>query len=377
MKLNQNETGHSGLKNPESTLLSPSATAGSGMVCKKRSTPRSAFTLTELLVVITIIAILASLITVAVANALRTAKRAAISLELNQIEGSFEDIKNEYGAYPPNAMLPTTNMSSSDRNRIIEQVRSDWIRMFKKAFPRADSKEIEIFRALISDNPPALRSGIQNGMNGSEAVVFWLGGFSSDPQYPLSGPGGPSYIGQGGGDPLAEDDRLEERNWRFEFDLGRLGPRNDSGIFDGRFIVYDDPTVNNRRRRINLWRYAPGDSDVAAVYLDVSRQKVEDYDIGSPTDPSMFGPDDPRIFALKKYREGVTTLNNFSDAAYVNQGKFQVLHCGIDDAWGDFSIFSTVNGLGGMALLPSGPFIGDIADTLGNFGTDTLADEQE
>ena len=30
-------------------------------------------------------------------------------------------------------------------------------------------------------------------MSAGEALVFWLGGFSSDPKYPISGEGGPSY----------------------------------------------------------------------------------------------------------------------------------------------------------------------------------------
>jgi prepilin-type N-terminal cleavage/methylation domain-containing protein len=59
------------------------------MTSMKASTPRSAFTLTELLVVITIIAILTSLITVAAVNALRTAKQARITMEMQQISNAL------------------------------------------------------------------------------------------------------------------------------------------------------------------------------------------------------------------------------------------------------------------------------------------------
>ena len=34
---------------------------------------------------------------------------------------------------------------------------------------------------------------LHGGMTAGEALVFWLGGFSSDPKYPISGEGGPSY----------------------------------------------------------------------------------------------------------------------------------------------------------------------------------------
>ena len=64
---------------------------------------------------------------------------------------------------------------------------------------------------------------------------------------------------------------------------------------------------------------------------------------------------------------------------------FQILHCGLDDLWGDFS---TDTGAGGQLslgntnyiprlLFPDGPFIGDIADTVSNFYGGTLEDEQQ
>jgi prepilin-type N-terminal cleavage/methylation domain-containing protein len=54
-----------------------------------KGNPHSGFTLTELLVVITIIAILTSLITVAAVNALRTAKQARITMEMQLISNAL------------------------------------------------------------------------------------------------------------------------------------------------------------------------------------------------------------------------------------------------------------------------------------------------
>ena len=68
----------------------------------------SAFTLTELLVVITIIAILAALITGAASNALRRAKEAAISVEVTADWATrSKTLRTGYGAYPPNCMIPS------------------------------------------------------------------------------------------------------------------------------------------------------------------------------------------------------------------------------------------------------------------------------
>jgi len=374
MKSNQNETREN--------------RAGGGRITQVPS----GFTLVELLVVITIISILTGLLTVAVANALRKAKQAAIVLELQQLGGAIEDFKNEYSAYPPNAFLVFSNeISSTDKGKIDKQVQADLDRMFKKAFPRANISERQLFTVLVGGRPDALiqvdnfadspstsTSVLTGGMTASEAIVFWLSGFSSDPQYPISGPGGPSYNAD-----KYSAEPLEDRNRQFEFDLGRLGPRDDSGsAFGGRSILYEffDPSANATvNRRINLWRYTPGDSEEELVYFDVSRQKLDKYDIGSPVIPGDINPDNPQLFALKKLREGVDSVgNNISaNATYVNQGKFQILHCGVDDAWGDFNIFRIDKGTLGFRTFPEGPFIGDIADNLTHFTTGSLAEEQE
>src|SRR4051812_46442159 len=65
--------------------------------------PRTAFTLVELLVVITIISVLAALITVAAIGALKKAQEARIKAEINQIATAVDEYKNKTTAYPPNS----------------------------------------------------------------------------------------------------------------------------------------------------------------------------------------------------------------------------------------------------------------------------------
>jgi len=148
----------------------------------------SAFTLVELLVVITIIGILAGLITSAALKALNRAKQVEITLELQQLGIAMEDLKNEFGAYPPNGMIKTSTPVN-----ILAQ--NDFVRMFKKSFPRSQ-EPAELIFALAGgavNNPVQSSSLVDTGMNGAEALYFWLGGFSSDVAYPISGPGGPSF----------------------------------------------------------------------------------------------------------------------------------------------------------------------------------------
>src|SRR5436305_1151311 len=71
-----------------------------------------AFTLIELLAVITIIGILAALITVAAVGALKNAQRTRIKAEINQMANAFDEYKNKTTAYPPNCQ--TDNIASSD-----------------------------------------------------------------------------------------------------------------------------------------------------------------------------------------------------------------------------------------------------------------------
>ena len=342
--------------------------------------PQSAFTLTELLVVITIIAILASLITGAVIGGLNRAKEAAITIEMQQIGAAADNFKNNLGIYPPNSV---TSNGASSNSQEMNSVRADVRRVLKKAFPRINASELALVDRLIGDTSVGgTNAFLQEGMSGSEALVFWLGGFSKDAAFPISGPGGPSYGETNGVNGLTpEDERLEDRNWGdgFEFDLGRLGPRDANGQFNGRTIEYSD--VSGNLRRINFWTYTPSGSQEPIVYFDTSNVEPIDrvnnygnYDLQSKTKPHLATSD--IVAPIRQRRETVAstvTAPNIDQTKYVEQGRFQILHCGTDDIWGDFSVLAGANPL----LAPEGPFIGDIADTLGNFMEGTLEDKQE
>ncbi|BBO32186.1 type II secretion system protein [Lacipirellula parvula] len=332
---------------------------------RRATARRKGFTLTELLVVIAIIAVLAGLIAAAAVNALKNAKRARIVLEVKNLSGAAENFKNDYGIYPPNGMNPSGGT-------VGPMVRADFVRAFKKAFPR-HNEPADLIDALAGVTPSSttiVTSGaLPNGMTGAEALYFWLGGFSSDEQYPISGPGGPSFSTATG----SPGEVLENRNKRYEFDLGRLTPRNDDGSFlddtsnaaAGRFVTYVDPQNSAITRRINLWRYIPAGSTQPLVYFDTSRHKPYQYDPYASATAN-------NVFALKKVREGKATAASLQDLAFVD-AKFQILHCGLDDDWGDFGVSASGNSpVPTVAqlepyLFPKGVYIGPIADTLTNF----------
>ncbi|MEM8945067.1 MAG: prepilin-type N-terminal cleavage/methylation domain-containing protein [Planctomycetota bacterium] len=359
-----------------------------------RRNHRSGFTLTELLVVIAIIAVLSALLIGAVGGVRIRAKQAAITLELQNMGGAIEDLNNEFGAYPPNGMNNRQGGSG------VDLAETDFVRMFKKAFPRNKEPD-DLILALSSTIDANLTgpydvtlpqndggsSSAGGGLTAAEAVFFWLGGFSSDTSYPISGPGGPSFEVDTTVSGLGEV--LEDRNFRYEFDLSRLEPRTADGVFDqsagnGRYITYSDPRISpagdGPLRRINLWTYRPDGSNQPVMYFDTSRHTPEEYDI------DMTGRTGLSIYALKQLREGISQASRNADVRWVEDKKFQLLHCGVDDIWGDsfqnFRLDVASEGVNAyqsqnLILAPDGPFLGDVADTLGSFMPGTLEDKQE
>ncbi len=134
---------------------------------------RRAFTLVELLVVITIIGILVALTIPAVTAVRVRARIAAINVELNQLDMACKSFKERFGKYPP-------DFADEDRAIAAEQVR----RFIAKAFPRCRRLPAD-FQA--ADLPPEYNAG--------SALIFWLGGntdatgtyigFSADPANPF------------------------------------------------------------------------------------------------------------------------------------------------------------------------------------------------
>lgn len=240
--------------------------------------------------------------------------------------------------------------------------------------------------ALCGQNTGSGRQNLANGMNAAEALYFWMGGFSSDVQFPISGPGGPSFATTG----PSPGEVLENRNRRYEFDLGRLAPRNDDGAFDlskNRYIQYQvdlnqngNTTDPGEARQINFWGYLPSGSEQALLYFDTSRHKPQQYD-----PPASAASGGVPLYAIKSLREGFSSsaTPTKNDIVFADR-KFQILHCGIDDDWGDDGLGrkSASNSATTVAdlepyLYPTGVFIGPIADTLTNFTDGELADASE
>jgi hypothetical protein len=233
------------------------------------------------------------------------------------------------------------------------------------------------------------------GLSAGEALVFWLGGFSSDPKYPISGEGGPSYavIDPSKSINVTATERREhdplQRNWVFPFEVARLQPRASDNFYDengNRFIEYQ-VNVNgvNQTRRINFWQYVPSQSEKPYLYFDTSRHApgipdgmnlIAAYDPPAATDLNLNAL---HVHAVKARSE---SEGDAVKIQFANKGKFQILHAGVDDEWGEatFEEMSVhdirLNDYTAYLLYPDGPFTGEVADTITNFSEGTLEASQ-
>ena len=340
---------------------------------------RRGFTLVELLVVIAIIGLLIALLLPAITGGTRTANQTAIKAEISNLDRAIESYKNDVagGSYPPDAMIGT-----GTPNAIANKIASDFKRHLKKAFPR-HREPSELIDALVGNGTASLN--LAGGMTPAEAMVFWLQRFSSDPKYPISGPGGPAFSFT---DAVDEPEDLASRNWILDFTADRYGPRDDSNLFGGRFLRYDEPSDfdgdgQQDQLQISFWQYYPPKSVEPIAYFDASRGI---HDIQHPNFLSAEGElIEVHPLKLLKAGQAVNGTLKVNQVRLVNDGKFQIMHCGGDDEWGDFrqvyldpAWFAVGFDQAGqdavdlqgdpILLYPEGPFTFELGDTVTNFG---------
>ncbi len=134
---------------------------------------RRAFTLVELLVVVAIIGILATLITSAATAARQYVKVARIKMQLYQIEMAIEQYKNKYGEYPPDW---------SDQQAVLRHVKKRWPRFRFTTSTPAD-QYIEFCYLIYNStgwNPRNGNAYTPEDMAFISTLPFWLGGLPND-----------------------------------------------------------------------------------------------------------------------------------------------------------------------------------------------------
>jgi hypothetical protein len=158
--------------------------------------------------------------------------------------------------------------------------------------------------------------------------------------------------------------------------------------------------LNGQWHRINFWQYSAPKSDQGYFYLDVSRGSPTIAN-DSPSTPWNFQV--PWIYPLKRVHERDASGDPLT-FKFANEGKFQIMHCGIDGSWGNVEtiLWSTakpaptfpaakhmnylrmdIDGNGtitpeerkALVVFPEGPWMGDLSDTQVNFSPEMTVED--
>jgi prepilin-type N-terminal cleavage/methylation domain-containing protein len=372
---------------------------------------RAGFTLVEVLVVILILATLIALLLPAVIGAVRKAREAQVSAELNNLATALASFKNTYGDYPPSrvilcergytfagvltstATIPTPLPDGNCSDITVGQLAQRSLLYLRKFWPRVD---------FLSDPGVNAVPGTFNDFNGnrvvdsvgatglpyvvlsgSECLAFFLGGipintgsgygtsgFSKSPIFPFV-------------DSLTANNRTVPN---YEFNLGRL-----QDLDNDHFPSYLDPintTTGSRRAYAYFSSYGTNSYDP---------NDVNGYDHNPiPSDPIDYEPD-PNGTSIAEwgFTVGLPVVNSAgavsnyavspapnpytsgpsaaSTVSWINPNSFQIIYCGQDQLWGYGGAFIQSGiGAGGPLPLLSGNVNADTSrvqenDNLTNF----------
>lgn len=150
--------------------------------------PRAGFTLVELLIVIVIIAILIGILIPTIGSVMKAGKNFADSTNLKNLDAALVAYKEKYSDFPPDF----TDCFTASGTPFKPWTSTVAYLHLRKVFPRIAQDDLVLMGLLCMRelNDP-LR------IDPAEAIVFWLGGFSKNPKFPITGPGGPIVVGQG------------------------------------------------------------------------------------------------------------------------------------------------------------------------------------
>lgn len=311
-------------------------------ISNRKSSP--GFTLVEMLVVIAIIGILAAILIPSLAAAIRRAKIAAISLEMNNLSNALAAYKSKHTEYPPDF---------SDRAAVQAHIR--------KAFPRntlnlnpnlTDTTSWYFTYPWLNDVPSGKVD--PKTLDPAEALVFWLAAIKNSPRDPLDIDNvhpNTTYVVDGTGEPVSY----------FEFDETRLIDIDDDGW----------PEYASAHSRETPYVYFDGRIMSGTYQYATAVYPLSGSDTG-------FGVTRPyRSNLAIDSRDNGRTVPSASPntTQWVDAGKFQIICAGLDNNFGP-DLFAT-GGLLKQFPDPNYQLSDEDEDNLGSFSDgDTIGDSR-
>lgn len=319
---------------------------GSPVTCSL--TPRHrrfAFTLVEVLVVISIIGVLAGLAIPAIGRAIATAKTTAVKMELNTIATDIEKYQQKYGDYPP-------DFSSA---AVIQ-------RHYQKVFPRILNNELNLLSNMLSPGG----TFDATSMDRAEALVWCLGGYSDNVQRPFTGPGGPLvWIGSGtdtweapaGAMNATQINAARENQANYQINSDRVNQLHDFDLARLNFsTVNPSSTITGANRYVStddsdlFLTYAATDGGAPFVYFDSRTYDLFDPNVnGGAGDFNGYASTTFGLIRPYFSDQAVPNPNGTTDYAtdaealnawrFVNPNTFQLISAGLDNAFGTVASF--------------------------------------
>jgi len=258
---------------------------------------RIGMTLIEIVVVISIIAILAGMLIPVIGAVRRRGQVTATVLEIQNLKNAIEQYKQKFGDYPPDG----------SNSLVLE-------RHIRIAFPRIHTTEIKFLRTELGIDLDSNNNVIpkNTGLDPAEALVFFLGGFSDDPRYPFQGKGGPANLNRNPG--------------LFDFDPNRLTDDGDGfAVYHPRgsdvpFVYFDSRTYMPRR----IYGNANGNAPAAQYPLAVTSN---DNGVARP-----YRSDQPRQVLFDNQGN---VIEDGYEYKWVNSNTFQIIAAGTTNHYGN------------------------------------------
>ncbi len=260
---------------------------------KNRERAKAGFTLIEMLVVTVIIAILLSLVSMAVFSAYEKARVTRIGVEINQLALAMTAFQAKHSiGFPPTNLVVTDPPSNND----------PLLRYVQKLFPRYQSASTTLYADLDGQ-------GINvTTFDPGQSLVFWLVGFSGNPAAPFANHAVRMGLAPGTEAPEYDfdPDRLLDGRYypQIAGDIAGLGEQNAFLYFDA-----------------SNW-YGGNKADGAAA------GDVLEYD------PDQAGA----LLGFRPYRNGTITATPY------NNNSFQIISAGLDKKLGQGTGYGTAAG---------------------------------
>ncbi len=155
------------------------------MTTPRRRKASSGFTLTELLVAITVLAILAGFLVPALMGALLSARESTVVFEMKQMELAIEQFKNDHGFYPPTIDAPGPSDPAAGTGAAIQNL-AQFQQYLNKIAPQ-NAENAASFPGSSNSRLVDWWINVGSKLDETTSLQFWLSGLCKNKQFPLTG----------------------------------------------------------------------------------------------------------------------------------------------------------------------------------------------